>query len=162
MHAVRAVLPHFRDRRGGTLLVVGSLAGIVAPPGEAFYAASKQALRGWMEALHHEVGRFGIRVHLVEPGFIRTNLAQATPAQPGVIADYAALRAHLATHWRKAIASGKEPEQVAWQILRLVNAPTGPLRLRIGSDARWIPRFRAVLPAPLFYAITRRKLGISW
>jgi NAD(P)-dependent dehydrogenase (short-subunit alcohol dehydrogenase family) len=44
---IRAVLPHMRKRRRGTILTIGSLAGLVAPPGEAYYAASKHALEGF-------------------------------------------------------------------------------------------------------------------
>jgi short-subunit dehydrogenase len=58
-------------------------AGIVSRPGEAYYAASKNALRGFLESLHHEVTPQGVRVALVEPGFIATELARgAAPERP--------------------------------------------------------------------------------
>jgi short-subunit dehydrogenase len=84
---IRAFLPAMRERRPGTLLTIGSLAGLLAPPGEAFYAASKHALEGLHEALQHELHRFGIRVCLAEPGFIRTDLARSVSASEQTIAD---------------------------------------------------------------------------
>jgi NAD(P)-dependent dehydrogenase (short-subunit alcohol dehydrogenase family) len=84
---IRAFLPAMRERRRGTLLTIGSLAGLLAPPGEAFYAASKHALEGLHEALQHELHRFGIRVCLAEPGFIRTDLARSVSASEQTIAD---------------------------------------------------------------------------
>jgi NAD(P)-dependent dehydrogenase (short-subunit alcohol dehydrogenase family) len=53
-------------------------------------SASKHALEGWLESLQNEVAEFGVRVHLIEPGFIRTDLAAAEPvpqpACPGMTA----------------------------------------------------------------------------
>lgn len=76
---LRAFLPDMREHRRGTILTIGSLAGLLAPPGEACYAASKHALEGLHEALQHELHRFGIGVCLAEPGFIRTDLARSVP-----------------------------------------------------------------------------------
>lgn len=95
VHAVRAVLPGMRRRRRGTLAVTGSLAGLVASPAQAYYAASKHALEGFLEALWYEVAPFGVAVKLAEPGCIQTRLAAASPEIPGSIDDYAGMREGL-------------------------------------------------------------------
>ncbi len=64
----RAVLPAMRARGGGAVVTVGSLSGRVALPIAGPYHASKWALEGMMEAWRLELGRFGVRVTLVEPG----------------------------------------------------------------------------------------------
>lgn len=161
VHSIRAVLPHFRQRRAGTIVVVGSLAGIVSPPGEAYYAASKHAVRGFLESLQYEVSGFGIRVHLVEPGFIRTDLATASAPADSSIPDYDTLREKLDVHWRAAIAGGISAEIAAAGIAGVVCDPDAPFRTQIGRDATWVPRWKALFPASLFFAIARRRFGIA-
>jgi short-subunit dehydrogenase len=72
-----AVLPAMRARKSGRIINIGSVAGLVAIPGQAFYTASKFALEGYTEALCYEVEPFGVHVSLIEPGFYRTRLQEA-------------------------------------------------------------------------------------
>ncbi len=156
---IRAFLPAMRERRSGTILTIGSLAGLLAPPGEAYYAASKHALEGLHEALQHELHRFGIRVCLAEPGFIRTDLARSavTPAQS--IADYAAVRQSLREHWSASVAAGMAADHAARDIVHWALDGRG-VRLRVGTDARWLPRLRAVLPERAYSAGLRRRFRL--
>ena len=161
VHAVRAALPRFRAQAAGRILVVGSLAGVVSPPGEAIYAASKHAVRGWLESLQYEVSGLGVRVHLVEPGYIRTDLAKKTPPPEGAIGDYDGLRERLAGRWRDAIAGGMEPDEAAARIARILDDPKAPFRVAVGRDGTWVPRLKAVLPERLFFAGARRRFGLA-
>ena len=102
---IRAFLPEMRKRRSGTIPTIGSLAGLMAPSGEAFYAASKHALEGFLEALQYEVAPFGVRVCLAEPGFIATNLASAPAETDGTIPDYDAVRQALKAKWEASISA---------------------------------------------------------
>jgi len=61
-------------------------------------------VRGFLESLQYEVSGFGVRVHLIEPGFIRTDLATSTARDITAIADYDHLRARLESQWRESIA----------------------------------------------------------
>ncbi|KAH8810667.1 hypothetical protein F5884DRAFT_875321 [Xylogone sp. PMI_703] len=74
VRCIKGALPHFRLRRSGTIVNVSSVAGFDGHAACTAYAASKFALEGMTEALAREVGCFGIRVLLVEPGAFRTNL----------------------------------------------------------------------------------------
>lgn len=74
--AVRAVLPAMIERRRGTIILVGSLAGLVASPTYSVYAATKHGLMGFAEALRREVGVWGIRVVLFLPGAVGTGFAE--------------------------------------------------------------------------------------
>ena len=69
---IQAVLPQMRERGSGTIVNVTSLAGRVAPPFDGFYSATKFGVEGLSEALHYEVGHFGIRIVLIEPGVFET------------------------------------------------------------------------------------------
>jgi NAD(P)-dependent dehydrogenase (short-subunit alcohol dehydrogenase family) len=161
VHGVRAVLGHFRRRRAGVITVVGSLAGIVTPPGEAIYAASKHALEGWLEGLQYEVGPFGIGVRLVEPGFIRTDLAAASQAHQGAIADYDSMRDHLTRQWGENLNKGMSSDYVAGRVVALTVAAKAPFRTRIGGEAVWVPRMKKILPESWFFAGTRRTFGLG-
>jgi len=77
----RAVLPRMIERRAGTILLVGSLAGLVAMPTYSIYAATKFGLVGFAEALRREVGIWGIHVALFLPGTVDTTLAAASIAR---------------------------------------------------------------------------------
>ncbi|KAK1246566.1 hypothetical protein MKX08_000368 [Trichoderma sp. CBMAI-0020] len=74
VRCIKGALPHFRKNGAGTIVNVSSLAGFHGAPATTAYTASKFALSGFSEALATEVGVFGIRVMLVEPGSFRTNL----------------------------------------------------------------------------------------
>src|SRR5580658_1578070 len=69
---IQAFVPAMRERGSGTVVNVTSVAGVVAAPLAGFYSATKFALEALSEALHLEVGHFGVKVLVVEPGSIET------------------------------------------------------------------------------------------
>ena len=69
----KAVLPHFRQQKSGTIVNVSSLGGRVAWPLGSVYHASKFAIEGLTEALSFELSAIGVRVKLVEPGRVATD-----------------------------------------------------------------------------------------
>lgn len=71
----RAVLPDMIRRGGGEIVVISSLVGELSTPLRSAYSASKHALHGWFEALRAEEYDQGIRVLMVMPGFIRTEVS---------------------------------------------------------------------------------------
>ena len=82
MDVTRAMLPHFRANRAGTIINVSSGAGVFTLPMISLYSASKFALEGFSEALSFELASLGIRVKIVEPGgVISTNFGQRSGAE---------------------------------------------------------------------------------
>ncbi len=71
----KSVLPHLLERRAGHIVVVSSVVGYVATPRRSAYAAAKHALHGFYNALRAELHADGIRVTLVCPGYVRTELS---------------------------------------------------------------------------------------
>jgi NAD(P)-dependent dehydrogenase (short-subunit alcohol dehydrogenase family) len=69
----RAVLPHLRAQRAGTIINMSSLAGRIALPFQGFYSATKFAIEAYTEALRMEVRPFGIGVSMIEPGDFATS-----------------------------------------------------------------------------------------
>jgi NADP-dependent 3-hydroxy acid dehydrogenase YdfG len=78
----RAVLPQMLERQSGQIINIGSVASYVPAPTQALYNASKHALRGWNDTLRREIERQGVRVSLVSPGFIRTDMTRSMHAMP--------------------------------------------------------------------------------
>jgi 3-oxoacyl-[acyl-carrier protein] reductase len=71
-YCTKAAIPHLRERGGGWIINIGSLAGKNAFPGGAAYNASKFGLIGFSEALMQEVRHDGIRVTYIMPGSVAT------------------------------------------------------------------------------------------
>lgn len=154
------VLPEMRGQGSGRIVNVSSLAGLLAPPGEAAYAASKFALEGYSEALSYEVAPFGVSVSLIEPGFFKTSIGESVPDVSGSIGAYDRFREAIRSSIERSLSEGGDPEVVARLVSRVVQTERPKLRYRVGSDATWLPRMRRVMPARLYAWGLRREFGI--
>ena len=74
---IKGALPIMRRQRGGTIVNISSSAGRIGLPLNSPYVGSKFALEGLSESIAYELEQFGIRVVIIEPGFIRTNLIKS-------------------------------------------------------------------------------------
>jgi short-subunit dehydrogenase len=79
-----ALLPALKAHRGSHLVNVSSVFGIMAPAGQAAYSASKFAVRGFSEAVRHELAENGVGVTVVHPGGIKTRIAETARTGSGV------------------------------------------------------------------------------
>ena len=68
----KAVLPHMRNQKSGTIINISSMGGKIYTPLGAWYHATKHAIEGWSDCLRLEVAEFGINVVIIEPGLINT------------------------------------------------------------------------------------------
>lgn len=139
---------------------MSSLAGLLGVPGQAFYAASKFALEGYSEALSMELQPFNIHVSLVEPGFFNTGLHATTAPSSRQIADYNGTRTAVETSLAASVAQGGDPQAVAEAIVGAAASKSPRLRYRVGADAVWVPRVRAVVPSSMFSAQMRKRFGL--
>lgn len=73
---MQAVLPTMRIQKRGIIINISSLAGLAGIPSQSAYSGTKFAVEGISEELSYELVPFGIKVILVEPGVIRTELVQ--------------------------------------------------------------------------------------
>ena len=135
----KAFLPALLGAGEAHVANLSSVFGLVAPPGQSAYAASKFAVRGFSEALRHELaGRIGVTV--VHPGGVKTNIALG--ARVAVLTDAAAAR-ESAARFTEGLKTA--PEEAATIILRAVERRQG--RVLIGSDAVMIDTVQRLLPA---------------
>jgi len=74
LNVTRAFLPNMRERRSGTIIIIGSSAGWTSAAGAGLYCSTKYAIRGIAETFHDELNPLGLKVHCIEPGYFRTSL----------------------------------------------------------------------------------------
>ncbi len=74
---IKLVLPHMLAQRSGTIAAVSSVAGLVATPYRSSYAAAKAALLAFHDALRAETHDAGVRVSVICPGFVETDIARS-------------------------------------------------------------------------------------
>jgi short-subunit dehydrogenase len=79
-----ALVPVLKKHPGAHLVNVSSVFGIMAPAGQAAYSASKFAVRGFSEAVRHELAENGVGVTVVHPGGIKTRIAESARTGSGV------------------------------------------------------------------------------
>lgn len=161
VRVVNAALPAMRAARAGKIIIIGSLAGLTAIPFSAFYSATKFALEGYAEALWHELRPFGINVTLVEPGFVRTRLGEASQVAAGPLPVYADFEKRALRAIDGAVSRGMAPERVAARVLGIVQSDQPRLRYRVGADATWLPRLKNVAPWRVFAAGVRRTFALD-
>ena len=92
VNTIKAVEQYFRERKKGTITIVSSIAGYRGLPNSTGYGPSKSALNNLAESLYFDFKRFGVRVCLVSPGFIKTPMTDKNDFKMPFIktTDYAA------------------------------------------------------------------------
>lgn len=125
-----AFLPALRQAPTGQVVLLSSLFGLVAPPGQVAYAAAKFAVRGFGEALRHELAGGSVGVTVVHPGGIATAIARRSRVAAG--ADATAERARSATFERRFLRIA--PEVAGARIVTAIERRRP--RVLIGADAR--------------------------
>lgn len=132
----RLVLPVMRSQGSGHIVNVSSVAGRTALPGLAAYVTAKHALEGLGEALACEVGGFGIRVTVLEPGQYATRYGSSLTEAAGRVAAYDPVTGPVHEGLRgMATADIGDPRSFAEAVLRIVAAEDTPLRIPVGTDA---------------------------
>lgn len=159
---LQRVLPAWRERGSGVLVNVSSIQGRVATPLEGAYGATKFALEAMSESLHYELGHFGIRVVLVEPGYTAPGM------KPSPDFDVPDAYAGLLEQWdgvdEVVAGPGGRPsaDGVARAIRLAIEDAATPLRVPVGDDATLILGLRAQLDDATFESTMRATLGLTW
>ena len=160
MALTRRALPLMRRGRDTTIVMVSSLSGLLGLPGSSAYCASKFALEGAAEALRNEVGRFGVRVSLIEPGGFASAMSSKRVPAADYPADspYGPMLRHLAQA-RPAIA---DPTPVAELVLEIINSAAPRLRNAAGKQAIEVVARLAALDDAGRQAYARAVTDLDW
>jgi NAD(P)-dependent dehydrogenase (short-subunit alcohol dehydrogenase family) len=157
IRVTQQVIPVMRKQNtsgdgGGTIVNVSSVGGRMSVPILSAYQSTKFALEGLSESMSYELEPFGIRVVIIEPGFIRTNIVNSsTPAQKALDpkSPYFPLMQKVKNHFKSMIenaSSSSPPEDVAKVILQAITSKNPQLRYTVGNDAATIIQARMNIP----------------
>jgi len=145
----RAFLPLLRASGDARVVNLSSVFGLVAPPEQAAYAASKFAVRGFSEALRHELEGSGVGVTVVHPGGVATSIAERARAPAGV-SDEEVARRH--EQMRKLLRL--PPEAAGEAIVRGVERRRA--RVLVGYDARLLSVIARLMPVSYWKVLALR------
>jgi short-subunit dehydrogenase len=123
------VLPLVKAATDSVIVNMSSVFGLVAPAGQAAYAASKFGLRGFSEALGHELSANGVRVLTVYPAGTRTDIARHAAAGSGMTDEARAIQENLFEQVARL-----DPEEVARKVMLAI--ASRKTRLVVGRDGR--------------------------
>jgi NAD(P)-dependent dehydrogenase (short-subunit alcohol dehydrogenase family) len=148
VHGAKLFLPALKQRPEAHIVNLSSVFGLIAPPGNAAYCASKFAVRGFSEALAHELAGSNIRVSTVHPGGIRTPIVTRAKAAAALGDAY---RSEIITAFEQQARTN--PEDAAERILRGIRR--NEKRILIGGDARFLDRLQRLLPVRYWSVLAR-------
>jgi NAD(P)-dependent dehydrogenase (short-subunit alcohol dehydrogenase family) len=159
---VQPLIASWRARGSGVIINVSSVQGQVSTPLEGAYAASKYALEAISETLHYELGHFGIRVVIVQPGYIAPGM-KAAPRHDGPAAYADLWEQWTGTDAKLTGPSGRPgPELVGVAIADALENPETPLRVPVGSDAEMILGARKHFNDADFESAMRKTIDLNW
>jgi NAD(P)-dependent dehydrogenase (short-subunit alcohol dehydrogenase family) len=151
LHIIQASLPYFRQQNAGRYLIFSSTSGALGVPGLGPYCATKYAVEGLIEAMLYETDSFNVKATLVEPGLVRRDEPEDSPANLNPLPTWGhflinpasegyahatspALHAKRMVQWlgEKQPTSAVKCAELVWQ---LAHCSYPPLRLLLGSYA---------------------------
>ena len=158
---VKAVAPHFRARRAGTLINVSSIGGLMTLPAFGVYNATKFAVEGLSEGLWYELGTFGVRVKVIEPGAIKTEFGgrSADVWDISRAPDYAGFMEKVKAARERYTRNSSPPELVAEVIFKAATDPSDRMRYLAGPEGRFA-LLRRLIGAEAAMRMVRRMFGL--
>jgi short-subunit dehydrogenase len=151
VRGTRAFLPHLKTRPRAHIVNISSIFGIIAPPGQSAYSASKFAVRGFSEALRHELARSNssVRLSVVHPGGVKTNIARK--ARAGSSLRESSTSNELGDRFERMART--TASEAAQRIVRGIerNEP----RILIGADARFLDIVQRLMPSAYWNLLAR-------
>jgi NAD(P)-dependent dehydrogenase (short-subunit alcohol dehydrogenase family) len=167
IRVTQKVLPVMRQQKSGTIVNISSVGGRMGLPGLSAYHSAKFALEGLSESISYELEPFGIKVVVIEPGFIRTNIMNSSmiakkaqdPKSP-----YFSLTQQLERSFKSAMqntSASSPPEEVAKVVLQAVTSESPKLRYTIGNDAASIIQAKTTMSDTEFGGLIKQQFQSS-
>lgn len=157
MNVIRAILPHFRSKRNGTVINITSMGGLITFPIYSLYHGTKWAMEGFSESLAFELRPLNIRVKCVEPGAIKTEFYTQSQVlfENKSIKDYDNYESVIYPNTQKEGRNAPGPDVVAKTIYKAATDNNFRLRYAVGGVSPLLLFMRRILPDSWFFGIVR-------
>ncbi len=155
MKLTREVLPHMRERGGGTIVNIASIAGKTTFPFYSFYHATKFAVEGFSESLQHELVPFNIKVKIVEPGPVKTDFFTRSMEmfKPLSGDDYSGWFDTAFRNMGQTSNMGISAKKAAKKVFKAATSSGWKLRYPVGSMG--VLLLRRLMPDTIFNGLVR-------
>ena len=133
---IQEVAPIMRKQNSGIIINISSVVGRMGLPGSTAYISSKFALEGLSECLRYELGMFGIKTTVIEPGVIKTKFFESMKI-PESKEDpkYKKLTDNMLSGLKMMVEMGTSPSQVADAVIKAIHDKEILPRYVVGTDA---------------------------
>lgn len=162
LDVTRAVLPHMRENKSGTIVNISSIGGKMTFPLGSLYHGTKFAVEGISESLSFELGSIGLKVKIVEPGMINTDFSgRSLDFQNNEgLAEYQPIVGAVMAGFSQAGQNSSEPEVVANVIFEAATDNSDQLRYRAGADAHQYLDGRQAIGDEAFVKEMKKNFGL--
>ena len=148
---IQEVAPTMRNQNSGIIVNISSVVGRMGLPGSPAYISTKFALEGLSECLRYELGQFGVKVTMIEPGVIKTNFFDSMKIpESKTDPKYKQLTDNILSGLKMMVEMGTSPAQVAEVIIKAIH------------DDEILPRYTAGTDAAMFMEAKKMKTDIEF
>ncbi len=160
----KAVLPHMRKQKSGTIINMSSVVGRAGAPMIGWYGASKHAVEALSDALRAEVKGFGIKVALIEPGAMKTEFLDVALKQITTVEhpdEYKQNVANFVEAFKSNYVKAPGAEPVVKAILKATNSENPKARYTVGTDCKAAITMSNILPDKAMDNVVRSMFNLK-
>ena len=133
---IQEVAPIMRKQGSGVIVNISSVVGRMGLPGSPAYISTKFALEGFSECLRYELGQFGVKTTMIEPGVIKTNFFKSMKIpESKTDPKYKELSDKILSGLKMMVEMGTAPSQVANVVIKAIHDKEILPRYTVGTDA---------------------------
>jgi len=148
---IQEVAPIMRKQGSGVIVNISSVVGRMGLPGSSAYISTKFALEGFSECLRYELGQFGVKTTIIEPGVIKTNFIKSMKIPESKLdPKYKELSDKILSGLKMMVEMGTAPSQVANVVIKAIH------------DKEILPRYTAGTDAAMFMEAKKMKTDIEF
>jgi NAD(P)-dependent dehydrogenase (short-subunit alcohol dehydrogenase family) len=163
VRVTQQVLPVMRKQNTGIIANISSVGGRIGIPVLSAYHGTKFALEGLSESISYELESFRIRVVIIEPGVIRTNIMNSSIIAKKALdpkSPYFSLMQKLENNFKSMMenaSASSPPEEVAKIVLQAVTSESPQLRYAVGNDASSIIKAKTTMSDTEFRGLIKQQ-----